>query len=377
MRNCRSTPLLSAGVFQCTIEPFTELFRAPKSCRLIRAVGYHRSVSRRKGILALGVVLLIAAGTAGFVLERRSTARKSKPPPVLAASAPAVFEGTEANLTGRVQPITTITVGAPIDGVLESYFVEVNQEVYQGQLLGRIRNARLETAEQQAEAQLEKAQARLTNLDAEGITARMEASRAAAEQVRARGEMERLEKLYQRQQALMREGATPRLTFEKAEKDYTAAKNEFETLDSAAKSAEEHVAALERELERTRELVASATEAAEQAKASLAIRELRAPVDGVVVGRKGQPGEPVDPSMKDLLEIATNLTAMRIVATPAPEVLARIHPGQQATIRIPGLSTEELPGSVREIRGPDVIVDFTSPAAIVKLGIAAQIRIKL
>ncbi len=81
--------------------------------------------------------------------------------------------------------------------------------------------------------------------------------------------------------------------------------------------------------------------------------------------------------MKNLVQIATGLTSMQVVATAEPGMIGRIHAGQAATVRLPDASAEELPGTVREARGAEVIVDFISPKPILQIGITAQVRIKL
>jgi multidrug resistance efflux pump len=270
-----------------------------------------------------------------------------------------------------------VQVGAPVAGLLESWFVELNQEVYEGQLLGRIRSGQMDAAAQQSQLDLEKAQLRVTTLEADLISARLEVSRATADQTRARSELDRLEKIYERQKLLNKEGATPRLTFEKAEQDYQAAKAEFDARDVTAKQAAERVTSLTRELDAAKKAIGEKTEALENSKANLTSGDLHAPADGVIVGRRLQPGEPVDPSMKDLVQIATELTHMQATVEPPPQAMARIKVGLTATVRLPELTTEEFPGSVREIRGTQVIVDFTSPAPIVRPGLTAQVRIKL
>jgi multidrug resistance efflux pump len=334
-------------------------------------------VSVHKGLLAGGAVLLVAALAIGFALNRR--AHTQKPLPTGASTvvdSPAVFDGAEATLTGHAEARTTVMVGAPIEGVLETWFVEINQEVYLDQLLGRIRNLKLEASAQRAQTELDKTQAHLTSLGGDEIAARMEASRAAADQIRVRSELDRLEKDYRRQKMLMQDGATPRLTFEKSERDFLAAQKESETLEAAAKQADERVAAVAHDLEATKGVLAENAEAVEQGKAAAAAREIRSPADGVVIARKGQPGEPVDPSMIDLMQVATDLTSVQVVLTPEPRVLARIHTGQTASVRLPDLSSEEMPGTVTDVRGTNVIVDFTSPTAVTRLGLTAQVRIK-
>jgi hypothetical protein len=81
--------------------------------------------------------------------------------------------------------------------------------------------------------------------------------------------------------------------------------------------------------------------------------------------------------MKDLVVIATDLTNMMVIVEPPPPALARIKAGLPAAVRLPELSPDEFPGSVRELRGTQVVVDFTSPAPIVKPGLTAQVKIKL
>jgi multidrug resistance efflux pump len=325
----------------------------------------------RKGLLAGGVALLIAAG---ILFIRRSAANKSNVAPIPAAST--VSEITEANLTGRIQARTTVMAGAPLEGVLESYFVDAGQEVYQGQLLGRIRSAQLEEAVQRAQAELDLTQARIVVLGNDELAARLEASRVSANQSRAASEVDRVAKIYEREQKLWGAGATPRRTFEQAEKDYTDAKAELEKAAAAVAKAGSRIEAVAHDLEAARRAVTELTQAIEGAKAGIASGEMHSPADGVVTARRGQAGQPVDLSMKDLVEIATDLTSLQAVATTEPGVLARIRAGQQASVRLPELSADELPGVVRELREMDVIVDFTSSMPIVKLSVTAQVRIK-
>ena len=287
-----------------------------------------------------------------------------------------MVENTDASLMGGVQPRTSVLVAAPIDGTLESFFVDVNQEVYQGQLLGRIRSNNLEAAQQQAQLALDTAQARVTTLSGDQLVVRLEASRAAVDQSRARADVDRLEKIYQRQKGLWEAGATARLTFEKAEKDYNDARAAIERADTVAKQAADRAAAIETEIDAANRAVTEATAAMERAKEELATAEVHSPVDGIVMARRGQPGEPVDPSTKDLLQIGTDLTSLQVTVTPDAAMLGRIHVGQAASVRVPEIAPDEIPGTVREINGPNVVVDFTSPAAVTKLDLAAQVRIK-
>jgi HlyD family secretion protein len=315
-----------------------------------------------------GALLLLVAIAAGIAIRRARKPPISAPKPTVVSSIPV----TEISLSGRVEARTTVFVAAPMGGTLDAWFVDVNQEVYEDQLVGRIRNPEREEAVRNAQRDLEKADARMADLDMQGASTQLEVSRTAAEQSHVRSELDRVEKIYQRQKMLMDVGATPRLTFEKSESEYNAAKAAVEKADAGAKEATQRAAALQKDLESTRASQSGLTKALEKAKAAAAECDLHSPADGIVVSRRAQLHDPVEAS-KDILEIASNLTSLSVAAPADPAVIARIRAGQQATIKFPD---SEAPGVVREVRGSDVIVDFTSPGPAPKIGTSAQVRIK-
>jgi multidrug resistance efflux pump len=326
----------------------------------------------RKWLIVGAVVLVFAAG-GGVAIRLR--AHKVKPAQATqAVTVP--LENPDTELTGRVRPQSSILVAAPMEGTLEAFFVDVNQEVYQGQLLGRIRNADLENAQQQAQLKLDTTQARATTLAGDQLAARLEASRATVDQSRAHAEIDRLEKGYQNQKKLWDLGATARLAFEKAEKDYKDARAALDRADASAKQASDHAAAIEAEIDAVNRAVTDATAAIERAKADLANAEIHSPADGIVMARRGQPGEAVDPSIKDLLQIGTGLTSLQVAVSPDPAMLARIHPGQAAAVHVNEITPDELTGTVREVRGSEVVIDFTSPVALMKLDQTAHVKLK-
>ncbi len=71
------------------------------------------------------------------------------------------------------------------------------------------------------------------------VSAKLEISRTDADKVRARNELDRIEKLYQRYKNLYAVGALPRLTFEKTEAEYKSAKTEAANRDAASKDAQD------------------------------------------------------------------------------------------------------------------------------------------
>ncbi|HML17918.1 MAG TPA: efflux RND transporter periplasmic adaptor subunit [Bryobacteraceae bacterium] len=312
-----------------------------------------------------GAVALIVVAGVGIVIARRERRQVVAVPPP-----------TEANFVGAVQPRATVAVGAPAAGVLDNYFVDPGQQVFQGQLLGKLRNDQAEEAQKKAQADLDQAQESVTNLNSELLAAKLESSRATADQARLRNEIGRLEKEYTLQKQYWDEGITPRLTYEKAERDYLAAKMDLDQQDALASRAKDRLAELANEIDAAHHAIKEASEALDHAKSATQGAELHSPSDGMVVAKRGQPGDTVDPSMQDLVKIAPDLTALEVDASPGPEVLSRMRAGQAVRVRVPELSAEEMTGVVREVRGPQVIIDFTSPAPIAKLDLVAQVRIK-
>jgi HlyD family secretion protein len=329
---------------------------------------------RGKWMLFAGVTILAAVAAGALSLWRSDLkVRKSAPPK---AAAPQNSESV-LDLSGRVQAQQVVSIPAPIDGTIEQFFIDVGHDVYEGELLARITNTELDASLEAATAELEKVRERVNAAQAEITAARLEASRAGADESRSRSEFERAEKAYLRQQMLIREGATPRLVFERSQREYETAKADYEIKQAAARAAQSRVDELNRNLDVYQRMLADRSASLEQANADIAAGEVRSPVDGMVVGRRGQAGQPVDRSVEDLLQIAVALTAMQVVIEPQPPVLARIRPGQAASIIMAEAPNGAIAGSVREVRGGQVIIDFVSPTPAIRPGLTAQVRIKL
>jgi len=321
--------------------------------------------SRLIGGSAIVVATLIAISIGWFVKHR------GKPEPSQPVATATVFQGAGVTLTGALQPQSTEQIAAPIAGILDAWFVDVGAEVYEDQLVGRIRNADLDVALQNAQAAADRAEMRVSQIDAQIISAKLEVSRTDADQIRAHNELDRLEKIYQRYKLLMDADAIARLTFEKTEAEYKSAKTEAANRDAASKDTQDKAAALDRDSADAKFALADATTALEKAKEAVAECDLHSPADGVVLTRDIHQGDKVEEKQK-LMTVATELTKLAVTLTPDPRVLARIRTGQHAFVSISGA---EIPGGVHEVRGTDVIVWFTAAEAVTKLGTGAQVRI--
>lgn len=320
------------------------------------------------GVIVAFVLILLA----GSLWLRRSRA-PALPSPAPAAALPLV----ELTGSGTVRAQQVVKVPIPVEGVIQNLFADVGAEVYEGELLAEIRSSALEAARESLESELERARSQAETLQSRLIAARLEAARARGDANRARADMERAEKVYLRQQLLFREGATPRLTFEKAEREFQTAKSTFASLDEIARNAEEQAAAVQKSLDEVRKLVSEKTAELEETTAHLGEGEVRSPVAGIIVARRGQTGETVRPELGDLFEIAVNLSQLEVAVDLPPPELAHVRPGQEALIQVAEMAGEALSGKVREIRNGQAIVEFVNPNPAVKPGVTAQVRIRL
>jgi multidrug resistance efflux pump len=330
---------------------------------------------RGKWILFGGSAVLLAAALGALTLLKRS----QEPAPVQrpAAEQAPIVAGLEISLSGRVEAQKIVAVPASTDGIIEEFFVEAGEEVYEGQMLARIKNQQHEMAQELAQTELDHAQTKVNNIESAVLTARLEASRTRADASRSKSELDRIERIYQRQEMLNREGATARNVYEKAVTDRADAMSEYETLTARAKNSEDRVASLLKDHEAAKKTLEEKMAAVEDAKTVFSAGVVHAPVDGTIVSRKGTAGEQVTVEMADMFVIATDLSAFQIELEPEPPILPRLQQGQPAIVIIAESANDSIEGKIKEIKDTKVIVEFLSPNPSIKPGLTARVKLKL
>ncbi len=95
-----------------------------------------------------------------------------------------------------------------------------------------------------------------------------------------------------------------------------------------------------------------------------------------MIAKKDLQGQPVDPSMKDILKIGTDLTHLQVMyqdpSTP-PSIDVRVQKGQTATVKI---GDAEFAGTVSDVTSRSITVDFTLPEPAKQLDTPVQVKIK-
>lgn len=335
-------------------------------------MGYDRIRMRGKWILIMGGVICAAAAAGAFVWYR-----KQSPPRVVQPAAAELPSGAEITLTGKVRAVHTVSLDAPVSGVLEEFAVAPGDEVYEGQILGRIANDAIREDEHEAQLELERPQARVNALDAELTATRLEESRLAADAARARGEFARTERVYQRQTNLLREGATPRLVYQRAEEEFAAAGRDRERAESLLAAVQDRVQALLKAIDAARKVVSDKQAQLESAQAKVASCNLVAPADGLVVSIRKAAGEQVEEGFQGLIELAEDWSQLELLVEAPEAYTKRLAPGGPVRVQLAELPGEGLEASIKSVEKESIVIGFSSPSALVRPGTTAVARFRL
>ncbi|MEN9893485.1 MAG: hypothetical protein RLY78_3780, partial [Pseudomonadota bacterium] len=241
---------------------------------------------RALGRSGLGVLALIGlVGAGGWAGSRGGTAEPAAGDPLLATVQRGDIEDL-VSATGALQPHEHVDVGVQLSGQIQRIVVEVGSEVRAGDLLAEI--------------------------DAETVTARVDASRAELRAQQAQlDEREvaraKAERDWRRQLALQADDASTVETVQNAETEL--------------RTAQAQIAALKAQMEQLQ-----ATLRVEEA--NLKYARILAPIDGTVVSISARPGQTLNASQNapTLLRIG-DLGTMTVQAQVSEADVSRLQPG--------------------------------------------------
>jgi HlyD family secretion protein len=345
------------------VRPLSKMATRPLASRQLRTIGW----------LLLSVAAL-AAGVGGAVLYSHLKGRTAAAPARKPGAAMLLSDRGEVTVSGTIRPQHITPVSADAEGDLDSFEVEVGQDVFEGQALARIGSSGLENARSMAEGVVNTAQQQVSRAETAVANARMESSRADADQQRSRMSFDRAEKDFEHQNTIFRAGAGSRQNFEKAQAVYQNARKDLDIMDQASRASADQLQAALNTLSAAQKSLADKTKQLDDAQNNMQSAEVRAPVEGLVVARSGELGKP---ATGELFEIATDMYALEVVIEPDPPVLARLRPGQAALVLIPDLQSAGISGTVKEIKGTEVVVEFNSALPALKPGMKADVRLKV
>ncbi|GHV30552.1 RND transporter [Synergistales bacterium] len=212
--------------------------------------------------------------------------------------------------TGKVQPLSLVSVGTQTSGMLQELYVDYNSVVKKGQLIAVI-DPKIQRAN------LASANAALASAQAELLETR--ANLALANQ-----NFERSRRLYSGE---------------------LIARSEFENSETSAKTAAARLRVAEARVAQQRASV-------EKAQFDLEYTKIYSPVDGVVVKRAVDVGQTVAASYNTptIAEIAEDLSRMKVEVNIDEADIGSVRTGQRAEFTVDAFADRKFEGEVSQVR---------------------------
>jgi membrane fusion protein, multidrug efflux system len=231
-----------------------------------------------------------------------------------------------------------------IAGYVTAVEVRDNQAVRTGDVLFRIDDRDYRARLAQAVANVEAAQARLGNVDAEVQLQHALIRQAEAQTRSAEAELNLATKASDRRRELIRTNAVSQAEVDESDAARSRAEAAVAAALAALEAQRQRIAVLDAQREAAVAAVAQARAAEELAQIDLDNAVVRAPVDGVVGNRQVRIGRLVAPGAS-LLDIVP-VNDLWVVANFKETQIEHIQPGQHVRITIDGYPNETFEGMV-------------------------------
>ena len=203
---------------------------------------------------------------------------------------------TTITATGTIEPVTSVTVGTQVSGIVSKLYVDYNSVVKKGQVIAELDRTNLTSELNRAKAELTSAQSTLSYETAN----------------------------FQRYQTLFNKGLV-------SANDYESAKLSYE---------------------KARQTVNSARESVQKAQTNLGYATITSPIDGVVLSKSVEEGQTVAASFNtpELFNIAQDLTDMRVIANIDEADIGGVKEGQRVTFTVDAFPDDKFEGTVTQVR---------------------------
>lgn len=228
--------------------------------------------------------------------------------------------------SGTINPVNTVSVGSTVSGLIKEIYVDFNSQVKKGQILAQIDPATFEAAVQQNQAQINNARANVSKLQ------------AVAD--------------YDKQMYIRYKNLYAKNFVAKSELDqmYSTYMSDLAQIRAAQAQINQYQATL-----RT-------------AQTNLGYTRIIAPVDGTVVSREIDLGQPVAASFQapELFTIAQDLTKMQIEVNVSEADIGKVKEGQDVIYTLDGYPDSEFSGKVTQVRiSPTTVSNVVTYSVIV------------
>ena len=231
--------------------------------------------------------------------------------------------------SGTINPVNIVSVGSTVSGLMKEIYVDYNTEVKKGQLLAQIDPANFQASVDQNTAQIRNAEANLAKLKAQMVYA---------------------EKTYNRYKNLYAKNFIAKSELDQAESDYLAQKASVGAQQAS---------------------IAQARANYNTAMTNLGYTKIIAPVDGTIISRDIDVGQPVAASFQapELFTIAQDLTKMQIEVNVSEADIGEVKEGQDVKYTLDGYPDSTFRGKVTQVR-----LDSTTTSNVVTYTVIVSVN---
>lgn len=198
--------------------------------------------------------------------------------------------------TGTIEPVTSVTVGTQVSGIVSMLYVDYNSVVKKGQVIAELDKTNLMSQLNSAKTQLATAQSQLNYQTTN----------------------------FNRYKTLYQKGLVAADDFDSAKLSYTQAK----------------------------EQVAAAKEEVQRAQTNLGYATITSPIDGIVLSKSVEEGQTVAASFStpELFTIAQDLTNMQVVADVDEADIGDVKEGERVSFTVDAYPDDTFEGTVKQVR---------------------------
>ena len=203
---------------------------------------------------------------------------------------------TTITATGTIEPVTSVTVGTQVSGIVSKLYVDYNSVVKKGQIIAELDKTNLISELNTAKANLNSAQSTVTYEEAN----------------------------YKRYKTLYDKGLVSADEYESALLSYRKAK----------------------------EQVVTSMQSVQKAQTNLGYATITSPIDGVVLSKAVEEGQTVAASFNtpELFTIAQDLTDMRVIADIDEADIGGVKEGQRVMFTVDAFPDDQFEGSITQVR---------------------------
>lgn len=285
-------------------------------------------MNNKKKILYVVLAVLLLAGLAFWYFSKD---KKQEKVTFETAKVETTHIRNTITATGTIEPVTSVTVGTQVSGIVSKLYVDYNSVVKKGQVIAELDKTNLISELNTAKANLNSVQSNLNYQQAN----------------------------FNRYQTLFNKGLVSADEFENARLTFQQASQQ----------------------------VAQARENVKRAQTNLGYATITSPIDGVVLSKSVEEGQTVAASFStpELFTIAKDLTDMRVVADIDEADIGGVVEGQRVTFTVDAFPDDVFNGMVTQVRQEaktesnvvtyEVIISARNDRLKLKPGLTANVTI--